>query len=162
VKVLERAGLVRRTRAGREHHIALDPEPIRRIAGWASRYERFWSDRLRQARGIPQSEQKEGLTMPTAGTSSTTPLLRITVPRRIEASPEEVFDAWAEPDLFRRWFEPHRAILRKAAVDELWYWEAEPCRAVCGRTTAATCAWSGPRLLEFAWMSEATRGLEPG
>jgi DNA-binding transcriptional ArsR family regulator len=46
VKVLERAGLVRRTRAGREHHIALDPEPIRRIAGWASRYERFWSGRL--------------------------------------------------------------------------------------------------------------------
>src|SRR3979411_2843843 len=45
VKVLERAGLVRRTRAGREHHIALDPEPIRRIAGWASRYERVWSDR---------------------------------------------------------------------------------------------------------------------
>src|SRR5256885_633271 len=36
VKVLERAGLVRRTRAGREHRIALDPEPIRRIAGWAS------------------------------------------------------------------------------------------------------------------------------
>jgi DNA-binding transcriptional ArsR family regulator len=46
VKVLERAGLVRRTREGREHYIALDPEPIRRIAGWASRYERFWSDRL--------------------------------------------------------------------------------------------------------------------
>jgi DNA-binding transcriptional ArsR family regulator len=46
VKVLERAGLVRRRRAGREHHIALDPEPIRRIAGWASRYERFWSNRL--------------------------------------------------------------------------------------------------------------------
>jgi DNA-binding transcriptional ArsR family regulator len=46
VKVLECAGLVRRTREGREHHIALDPEPIRRIAGWASRYERFWSGRL--------------------------------------------------------------------------------------------------------------------
>jgi DNA-binding transcriptional ArsR family regulator len=46
VKVLERAGLVRRTREGREHYIALDPEPIRRIARWASRYERFWSDRL--------------------------------------------------------------------------------------------------------------------
>ncbi len=46
VKVLERAGLVRRTREGREHYIALDPDPIRRVAGWASRYERFWSDRL--------------------------------------------------------------------------------------------------------------------
>ena len=46
VKVLERAGLVRRMRDGREHHIALDPAPIRRIAGWASDYERFWSGRL--------------------------------------------------------------------------------------------------------------------
>jgi DNA-binding transcriptional ArsR family regulator len=46
VKVLERAGLVRRTRVGREHRIALAPEPIRRIAGWAAHYERFWNDRL--------------------------------------------------------------------------------------------------------------------
>jgi len=46
LKVLERAGLVQRTRTGREHHIALDPEPIRRIAGWARHYERFWNDRL--------------------------------------------------------------------------------------------------------------------
>src|SRR5436305_13971475 len=79
----------------------------------------------RQARGIPQSEQKERLTMPTAGKSPIIPLLRVTVPRRIVASPEVVFDAWAEPELFRRGFEPHRAILRKAAVDELWYWEAD-------------------------------------
>jgi uncharacterized protein YndB with AHSA1/START domain len=97
--------------------------------------------------------------MPTAGTSPTTPLLRITVPRRIEASPEEVFDAWADPDLFRRWLEPHRAILRKAAVDELWYWEADQA----GRLWAHYCRYlrvERPRLLEFAWMSEATRGLE--
>ncbi len=46
VKVLERAGLVRRTRAGREHHIALDPAPLERVARWASRYQRFWNDRL--------------------------------------------------------------------------------------------------------------------
>ncbi len=32
--------------------------------------------------------------------------------------------------------------------------------AVCGRTTAATCAWSARGWLEFTWMSEATRGLE--
>ena len=32
--------------------------------------------------------------MPITGTSPS-PTLRITVPRRIEASPEEVFDAWA-------------------------------------------------------------------
>jgi len=58
VKVLERAGLVRRTRAGREHHIALDPEPIRRIAGWASRYERFWSDRLDKLEAFLKANRK--------------------------------------------------------------------------------------------------------
>src|SRR5207244_9573592 len=113
----------------------------------------------RQARGIPQSEPKERLTMAGTGTSPTTPLLRITVPRRIEAAPEEVFDAWAEPDRFRRWLEPHRAILRKAAVDELWYWEAEHA----GRLWAHYCRYlrvERPRLLEFTWMSEPTRGLE--
>ncbi len=46
VKVLERAGLVRRTRSGREHHIALDPEPLQRIARWALRYEGFWTEGL--------------------------------------------------------------------------------------------------------------------
>src|SRR5438093_12671831 len=58
VKVLERAGLVRRTRAGREHHIALDPEPIRRIAGWASHYERFWSDRLDKLEAFLRANRK--------------------------------------------------------------------------------------------------------
>src|SRR5256885_3449965 len=61
VKVLERAGLVRRTRAGREHLIALDPEPIRRIAGWASRYERFWSDRLGQLRSFLEATTRTDL-----------------------------------------------------------------------------------------------------
>jgi uncharacterized protein YndB with AHSA1/START domain len=97
--------------------------------------------------------------MPTTKNATATNLLRIAVPRRIEASPEEVFDAWAEPDLFKRWFEPHRAIFRKAAVDELWYWEAEHL----GRLWAHYCRYlrvERPRLLEFTWMSEATRGLE--
>jgi DNA-binding transcriptional ArsR family regulator len=58
VKVLERAGLVRRTRAGREHHIALDPEPIRRIAGWAFHYERFWSDRLDKLEAFLKANRK--------------------------------------------------------------------------------------------------------
>ena len=58
VKVLERAGLVRRTRTGREHHIALDPQPIRRIAAWASRYERFWTDRLDKLEALLKANRK--------------------------------------------------------------------------------------------------------
>src|SRR5438046_3923118 len=49
--------------------------------------------------------------------------------------------------------------LRNAAVDELWYWEADHA----GRLWAHYCRYlrvERPRLLEFTWMSEATRGLE--
>ncbi len=46
VKVLERAGLVRRARRGREHTLELSADPLRDVARWAHRYERFWNKRL--------------------------------------------------------------------------------------------------------------------
>jgi DNA-binding transcriptional ArsR family regulator len=46
VRTLERAGLVRRRRQGREHTLALDARPLREVARWASRYERYWTQRL--------------------------------------------------------------------------------------------------------------------
>lgn len=46
VRVLERAGLVRRTRIGRENTLELSAEPLRDVARWISRYERFWTARL--------------------------------------------------------------------------------------------------------------------
>jgi DNA-binding transcriptional ArsR family regulator len=46
VKVLEAAGLVRRTRAGREHTLELDAAPLREVVGWARTYEEHWTERL--------------------------------------------------------------------------------------------------------------------
>lgn len=46
VQVLERAGLVRRTRAGREHLLSLEAAPLRAVAKWTSRYEKFWTEKL--------------------------------------------------------------------------------------------------------------------
>jgi DNA-binding transcriptional ArsR family regulator len=46
VKVLEQAGLVRRTRQGREHTLELDATPLREVASWAARYEQYWTQRL--------------------------------------------------------------------------------------------------------------------
>ena len=46
VKVLEHAGLVRRTRQGREHTLELDAAPLREVASWAQRYEQYWTERL--------------------------------------------------------------------------------------------------------------------
>ena len=46
LKVLERAGLVRRHRSGREHRLELRATPLREVARWALRYERFWNEKL--------------------------------------------------------------------------------------------------------------------
>lgn len=46
IKVLEQAGLVTRTRAGRSHNIALDAAPLREVSRWAGQFERFWNQRL--------------------------------------------------------------------------------------------------------------------
>jgi DNA-binding transcriptional ArsR family regulator len=46
LQMLERAGLVRRERRGREHTLTLDARPLRQVARWTSRYERFWEERL--------------------------------------------------------------------------------------------------------------------
>ena len=46
VRVLERAGLVRRTRDGRMHRIQLDAAPLRGASSWIDCYRGFWNDRL--------------------------------------------------------------------------------------------------------------------
>jgi DNA-binding transcriptional ArsR family regulator len=46
VKVLETAGLVRRTRAGREHTLELEAAPLREVMSWAAGYEAYWTERL--------------------------------------------------------------------------------------------------------------------
>ncbi len=46
VKVLERAGLVKRKRQGRENTLELSGEPLRELARWILNYEQFWRSRL--------------------------------------------------------------------------------------------------------------------
>ena len=46
IKVLERAGLVRRRVAGREHRVALDPAPLDAVAAWIGAQRAFWNSRL--------------------------------------------------------------------------------------------------------------------
>jgi DNA-binding transcriptional ArsR family regulator len=46
VKVLENAGLVRRTVRGRSHVCRLNPAPLAAADKWLRYYERFWSERL--------------------------------------------------------------------------------------------------------------------
>lgn len=59
MKVLERAGLLRRLRKGREHMLVLQPTPLHEVARWAARYERFWNDRLDRLDLFLETEKKE-------------------------------------------------------------------------------------------------------
>ena len=46
IRVLERAGLVRRTVDGRRHICRLSPAPLASAYSWLRFYERFWNARL--------------------------------------------------------------------------------------------------------------------
>jgi DNA-binding transcriptional ArsR family regulator len=46
LRVLERAGLVRRTRDGRVSRCRLDAHVMGEAAAWVERYRVFWTDRL--------------------------------------------------------------------------------------------------------------------
>ena len=46
VKVLERAGLVRRKKDGRVHRCSFDPGSIDMASGWIEAHRRFWEQQL--------------------------------------------------------------------------------------------------------------------
>jgi DNA-binding transcriptional ArsR family regulator len=49
---LERAQLIEKRRAGREHVCHLTPAPMREVATWVEQYERFWTDAFGQLDGL--------------------------------------------------------------------------------------------------------------
>src|SRR5262245_16879274 len=56
VKVLETAGLVRRTVDGRRHVCRLAPAPLASASEWLSYYERYWSESLGALDALLRSE----------------------------------------------------------------------------------------------------------
>jgi DNA-binding transcriptional ArsR family regulator len=46
LRVLEKAGLIRRRRYGRTHQLKLEAQPLKRAAQWVEEYRRFWEGSL--------------------------------------------------------------------------------------------------------------------
>jgi DNA-binding transcriptional ArsR family regulator len=46
IRLLERAGLVRRRVEGRDHFLSLDPKPFDELSAWMTRTREFWNARL--------------------------------------------------------------------------------------------------------------------
>lgn len=64
ILILERAHLIVRHREGREHHIALNPEPLAQAAEWIEHYRQFWEQSLDRLddylRELQLKEKKHG------------------------------------------------------------------------------------------------------
>src|SRR5437016_789744 len=62
LRVLEKAGLLRRRRYGRVHRLKLEAEPLRRAAEWVEEYRKFWEgslDRLEEYLKKLQTREKK-------------------------------------------------------------------------------------------------------
>lgn len=59
VRVLERAGLIRRRVEGRAHLCQLNPDPLATADEWLRFYERFWSTRLDALEAALNAEDAE-------------------------------------------------------------------------------------------------------
>lgn len=57
IRVLERAGLVRRTVDGSRHICRLEAKPLASAADWLRFYERFWTERLDALEGLLKSRR---------------------------------------------------------------------------------------------------------
>jgi DNA-binding transcriptional ArsR family regulator len=64
LRVLEGAGLVRRTRDGRVSRCRLDPKPLKDAADWVERYRAHWEERLDRLddylRTLQEKEKRHG------------------------------------------------------------------------------------------------------
>jgi DNA-binding transcriptional ArsR family regulator len=61
IRVLERARLVRRRRAGREHLMSFDPQPLDETAAWIEKQRAFWAaqlDALERELSKPATQQQ--------------------------------------------------------------------------------------------------------
>lgn len=70
IKVLERAGLVRRDVQGRDHVLSLNAEPLAEAVAWMEHYRGFWEDRLSALEQFVHAKRKQAkpATRPAADT----------------------------------------------------------------------------------------------
>jgi DNA-binding transcriptional ArsR family regulator len=67
IRALERARLVRRRRAGREHILSFDPQPLDAAAAWIAEQRAAWSARLDALNALLQAEDRAAVTTPAKG-----------------------------------------------------------------------------------------------
>src|SRR5881392_349277 len=60
LRVLEKAGLLRRRRYGRVHEMQLNAEPLKKAAQWVEEYRKFWEGSLDRLAAYLEKTNKAG------------------------------------------------------------------------------------------------------
>ncbi len=97
LRVLEDAGVVRREVEGREHRLSLSARPFAHAGSWIERQRALWERKFDVVEDY-LTEQKETQMTETGQTT------QLRVERAYEEPPAEVFDAWTNPEVLRRWW----------------------------------------------------------
>jgi DNA-binding transcriptional ArsR family regulator len=59
IRILERAGLVQRRRAGRDHFLSFNPQPLDEAAAWIDRRRTLWRSRVDRLAALLDSEDRK-------------------------------------------------------------------------------------------------------
>src|SRR5262245_49578576 len=113
LKVLERAGLIERSREAQWRPCRLDAAPLRDAADFLERYRRFWEQSLDRLDEYLRKLQKSGThlkekkKMSAESSLAMEPAERVLVIERTFNAPRPlVFKAWTEPERVAQWFGP--------------------------------------------------------
>lgn len=97
LKVLEKAGLVKRNKKGREHFFAFNSQALEYADALISQLKHDWEERLDALEYFLTTKNQENLM------SS-----KLIVKKLINASFQDVFDAWSQPEMLKKWFYPDK------------------------------------------------------
>ena len=105
VAILERAGLVTKVRIGRRKVVRTNVEGLRRARRLLDRYEELWRGRIDRMTATRHRSQG-GRRMTVTAVRKDPQTLTMTIDAEFEASPERVWQLWADPRQLERWWGP--------------------------------------------------------
>ena len=105
VAVLERAGLVTKQRSGRRKVVRTNIEGLRLARGLLDQYEALWRGRIDRMTDLI-TRSKEIRRMTVTAVQKDPEALTLTLTAEFDATPERVWELWADPRQLERWWGP--------------------------------------------------------
>ncbi len=127
LRVLEKAGLIRRRRHGRVHQLKLEAAPMQQAQQWIEEYRRFWEesfDRLDEYLKELQTKEKKMTTKNNRKAAPDSTGQEFIITREFAAPRELVFKAWTNPEQLAQWWGP------RGFTNPLCEWDPRPGKKI--------------------------------